>query len=56
MDCLQKGCSCNNFLVVNCLILGFIGFSKNDNSDNNLAFRMKVALIGLYYAKPLLYC
>ena len=24
-------------LVVNCLILAFLGFSKNGNSDNNLA-------------------
>ena len=37
MDCLQKGCSCSSFLVDSCLILPFIDFSKNDNSDNNLA-------------------
>ena len=37
INCLQKGCSCSNFFVVICLILTFIGFLKNDNSDNNLA-------------------
>ena len=37
MVCLKNGCSCSNFLVVNCLILAFLGFSKNGNSDNNLA-------------------
>ena len=34
---LLKGCLLNNSLVVNCLILAFIGFSKNGSSDN-LAF------------------
>ena len=37
MGCLLKDCSCNNFLVVNCLILAFMSFSKNGNSDNILA-------------------
>ena len=57
-------------MVVNCLILTFIGFSKNGNSDNNLALvnslilgfifffrKMDVASISLYYclASSLLY-
>ena len=45
-----------------------MGFLKNGNSDNNLVFvnfltfgfivfhKMEVALINLYYAKPLFYC
>ena len=37
IGCLWKGCSCSNFLVVNCLILAFIGILKNGHSDNNLA-------------------
>ena len=56
-------------MVVNCFILAFIGFSKNGNSDNNLALvnslalgflvfhEMGVALISLFYslASSLLY-
>ena len=38
MGCLWKGCSLNGFLMLNCLILAFMGFSKNGNWDNNLAF------------------
>ena len=34
---IHRSCSCNNFLVPNCLILACIGFSKNGSSDPNLA-------------------
>ena len=55
--------------MLDCLIVAFIDFSKNGNSDNNLALvnsltlgfivfhKMEVALISLYYclASSLLY-
>ena len=44
MGCLEKVCSCSNFLVVNCFILAFIDFLKNGNSDNNLALVNSLSL------------
>ena len=41
---------CSNFLVVNCLILAFFGFSKNSNSDNNLALVSSLILGFIVYS------
>ena len=49
-------------MVVNCLILAFIGFSKNGSSDNNLALVNFLILDFTVFPsngscfKPLLYC
>ena len=37
MGCLEKGYSLNSFLMLSCWILAFMSFSKNGNSDDNLA-------------------